>query len=74
VGQVYSDQLSWNDNTMRIKGRFDAIMACEDGSYGIIDYKISEASEEEAAFYSGSYPPSLTHWKIQRPAHYRYRL
>jgi hypothetical protein len=27
-------------------------MAFEDGSYGIIDYKTSEASEEEAAFYS----------------------
>jgi len=35
-----------------IRGRFDAIMAFEDGSYGIIDYKTSEASEEEAAFYS----------------------
>jgi len=35
-----------------IKGRFDAIMAFEDGSYGIIDYKTSEASEEKAAFYS----------------------
>ena len=29
-----------------IKGRFDAIMAFEDGSYGIIDYKTSEDSEE----------------------------
>ena len=35
-----------------IKGRFDAIIAFEDGSYGIIDYKTSEASEEKAAFYS----------------------
>ena len=35
-----------------IKGRFDAIMAFEDGSYGIVDYKTSEASEEKAAFYS----------------------
>jgi hypothetical protein len=35
-----------------IKGRFDAIMAFEDGSYGIIDYKTSDASEEKAAFYS----------------------
>jgi hypothetical protein len=35
-----------------IKGRFDAIMAFEDGSYGVIDYKTSEASEEQAAFYS----------------------
>ena len=35
-----------------IKGRFDAVMAFEDGSYGIIDYKTSDASEEKAAFYS----------------------
>jgi len=35
-----------------IKGRFDAIIAFEDGSYGIIDYKTSDASEEKAAFYS----------------------
>ena len=35
-----------------IKGRFDAIMAFEDGSYGIIDYKTSDASEEKATFYS----------------------
>jgi hypothetical protein len=35
-----------------IKGRFDAIVAFEDGSYGIIDYKTSDASEEKAAFYS----------------------
>ena len=35
-----------------IKGRFDAIMAFEDGTYGIIDYKTSDASEEKAAFYS----------------------
>jgi hypothetical protein len=35
-----------------LKGRFDAIMAFEDGSYGIIDYKTSDASEEKAAFYS----------------------
>jgi hypothetical protein len=31
-----------------IKGRFDAIMAFEDGSYGIIDYKTSDASEEKS--------------------------
>jgi hypothetical protein len=35
-----------------IKGRFDAIIAFEDGSYGIVDYKTSDASEEKAAFYS----------------------
>lgn len=35
-----------------IRGRFDAIVAFEDGSFGIIDYKTSEASEEKNAFYS----------------------
>ena len=35
-----------------IKGRFDAIIAFEDGSFGIIDYKTSDATEEKAAFYS----------------------
>jgi hypothetical protein len=35
-----------------IKGRFDAILTFEDGSYGIIDYKASHVSEEKAAFFS----------------------
>jgi hypothetical protein len=35
-----------------IKGRFDAVMAFEDGTYGIIDYKTSDAGAEKAAFYS----------------------
>jgi hypothetical protein len=35
-----------------IKGRFDAVFAFEDGTYGIVDYKTSEAKEEQAAFYS----------------------
>jgi len=35
-----------------IRGRFDAVVAFEDGSYGIIDYKTSDASSEKAAFYS----------------------
>lgn len=35
-----------------IRGRFDAVMAFEDGSYGIIDYKTADASEEKAVFYS----------------------
>ena len=35
-----------------IRGRFDAVIAFEDGSYGIIDYKTSEAKEEHAGFYS----------------------
>jgi hypothetical protein len=35
-----------------LKGRFDAVMAFEDGSFGIIDYKTSDASKEKAAFNS----------------------
>jgi hypothetical protein len=35
-----------------IRGRFDALMAFDDGAYGIIDYKTSEASAEKTAFYS----------------------
>jgi hypothetical protein len=51
---VKSAPISFPDTSTQcvIKGRFDAIMAFEDGSYGIIDYKTSDASEEKAAFYS----------------------
>lgn len=35
-----------------IRGRFDAVIEFADGSYGIVDYKTSNASEEKAAFYS----------------------
>ena len=35
-----------------LKGRFDAIISFEDGSFGVIDYKTSDATEEKAAFYS----------------------
>jgi len=34
-----------------IRGRFDAIAAFADGSYGVIDYKTSEASPGKADFY-----------------------
>jgi ATP-dependent exoDNAse (exonuclease V) beta subunit len=35
-----------------IRGRFDAVIEFEDGSYGVVDYKTSDAKEERAAFYS----------------------
>ncbi len=35
-----------------ISGRFDAVIEFEDGTYGIVDYKTSDAKEEHAAFYS----------------------
>ena len=34
-----------------IHGRFDAVIEFEDGTYGIVDYKTSDAKEEHAAFY-----------------------
>jgi hypothetical protein len=51
---VKSAPISFPDTSTQcvIKGRFDAVLAFEDGSYGIIDYKTSDASEEKAAFYS----------------------
>jgi CRISPR/Cas system-associated exonuclease Cas4 (RecB family) len=35
-----------------INGRFDAVIEFTDGSYGIVDYKTSEAKDEHVAFYS----------------------
>ena len=35
-----------------IRGRFDAVIEFNDGSYGVIDYKTSEAKDEHATFYS----------------------
>lgn len=35
-----------------IRGRFDAVIEFDDGSYGVMDYKTSEAKDEQAAFYS----------------------
>lgn len=35
-----------------IRGRFDAVIEFEDGSYGIVDYKTSEAKEEQVDFYA----------------------
>lgn len=35
-----------------IRGRFDAVIEFEDGSYGVMDYKASDAKDEHAAFYS----------------------
>jgi hypothetical protein len=51
---VKSAPISFPDTSSQctIRGRFDAIMTFEDGSFGIIDYKTSDASDEKAAFYS----------------------
>jgi hypothetical protein len=47
-----------------INGRFDALLEFADGSYGIVDYKTSEAKDEHAAFYSrqlSAYAYALEH-------------
>ena len=47
-----------------INGRFDAVLEFEDGSYGIVDYKTSEAKDEHVAFYSrqlSAYAYALEH-------------
>jgi hypothetical protein len=47
-----------------INGRFDAVVEFEDGSYGTVDYKTSEAKAEQAAFYSrqlSAYAYALEH-------------
>ncbi|MFN2119052.1 MAG: PD-(D/E)XK nuclease family protein [Anaerolineales bacterium] len=47
-----------------IKGRFDAVMAFDNGTYGIIDYKTSEATDEQTSFYSrqlSAYAYALEH-------------
>jgi hypothetical protein len=35
-----------------ILGRFDAVIAFSDGTFGVVDYKTSEPKDEHAAFYS----------------------
>jgi hypothetical protein len=35
-----------------IRGRFDAVIEFDDGSFGVVDYKTSDAKDEHAAFYS----------------------
>jgi hypothetical protein len=47
-----------------IKGRFDAVMEFDNGEYGIIDYKTSEATDEQTSFYSrqlSAYAYALEH-------------
>jgi hypothetical protein len=67
---VKSSPISFPDAASQcvIKGRFDAVMAFEDDSYGIIDYKTSDASEEQAAFYSRQL--SAYAYALENPAPY----
>ncbi len=39
------------DTQAYISGRFDAVIEFNDGSYGVVDYKTSDAKEEHANFY-----------------------
>jgi hypothetical protein len=50
-----------------INGRFEAVIEFDDGSYGIVDYKISEAKDEHASSIAGSCRRMPTPWNIQRP-------
>jgi CRISPR/Cas system-associated exonuclease Cas4 (RecB family) len=49
-----------------IRGRFDAVIEFEDGSYGVLDYKTSDAKDEHAAFYSGQL--SAYAYALENPA------
>ena len=52
MGQVCARICSGFESQAYIRGRFDAVIEFEDGSYGIVDYKTSDAKDEHAAFYS----------------------
>jgi len=41
-----------HENTCYIQGIFDTVVQFEDGSYGVVDFKTSQAKEEHIAFYS----------------------
>lgn len=49
-----------------IHGRFDAVIEFIDGSYGIVDYKTSDAKEEQVAFYSRQLTAYA--WALEHPA------
>ncbi len=42
----------WAESQCYLSGRFDAVIEFEDGSYGLVDYKTSEAKDEHVPFYS----------------------
>jgi len=52
------------ENTAYIQGIFDTVVQFEDGSYGVVDFKTSEAREEHVEFYGrqlSAYAYALTH-------------
>ena len=56
--------LPGSESQCYIKGRFDAVIEFDDGTYGIIDYKTSEATDEQTSFYSrqlSAYAYALEH-------------
>ncbi len=51
-------------NACYIQGIFDTVVQFEDGSYGVVDFKTSEAKEEHIGFYGRqlqAYAYALTH-------------
>ncbi len=52
------------ENSAYIRGIFDTVVQFEDGSYGVVDFKTSEAREEHVEFYGrqlSAYAYALTH-------------
>lgn len=41
-----------HEDTCYINGRFDVVVSCDDGTYGVIDYKTSKPSKDSARMYS----------------------
>ncbi len=63
---VTSDPISTPDgkNSVFIRGIFDTVVRFEDGSYGVVDFKTSEAKQEHIEFYGRqlmAYAYSLEH-------------
>ena len=45
-------ELAGHAGTCYIRGRFDCVLEFVDGSYGVVDFKTTEAKAEHVAFYS----------------------
>ena len=50
-----------------IRGRLDAVIEFDDGSYGVVDYKTSDAKDEHANFYSQQLSAYASRLKIPPP-------
>lgn len=45
-------QLPWHNTACFIRGKFDVVLEFADQSYGVVDFKTSEAKAEHVRFYS----------------------